>query len=173
MGMKIGELARKSGCQPVTIRYYEKEGLIRSPERSDGNYRLYTREDAERLEFIRHCRKHDMNLAEIKDLLAFRDSGTNDCGWVSEMVERHIVNVDEQISSLNRLKAHLQALRSQCSGGESAGSCGIMHTLSHPELCACCHKRQPGDEAPSASDPEQHGTPRMDPIGTAKPGDIV
>ena len=63
--MKIGELAKKTGCQVVTIRYYEKEGLLPEPERSEGNYRLYSEADIERLRFIRHCRHHDMKLAEI------------------------------------------------------------------------------------------------------------
>lgn len=41
MPLKIGELAKRSGCQVVTIRYYEKEGLLPPPERTDSNYRLY------------------------------------------------------------------------------------------------------------------------------------
>ena len=49
MKVKIGELARMAGCQTVTIRYYEKEGLLPAPERSGGNYRLYDETQAERL----------------------------------------------------------------------------------------------------------------------------
>ncbi|MCG8438495.1 MAG: MerR family DNA-binding transcriptional regulator, partial [Pseudomonadales bacterium] len=39
--MKIGELAKRSGCSIQTIRYYEKEGLISAPARTDGNFRVY------------------------------------------------------------------------------------------------------------------------------------
>jgi hypothetical protein len=43
MEIKIGELAKRTGCEVVTIRYYEKEGLLPEPARSDGNFRLYGR----------------------------------------------------------------------------------------------------------------------------------
>lgn len=39
--MKIGELAKKAGCRVETVRYYEREGLLPAPARSEGNYRLY------------------------------------------------------------------------------------------------------------------------------------
>ncbi|MCW9082746.1 MAG: MerR family DNA-binding transcriptional regulator, partial [Colwellia sp.] len=36
--MKIGELSKRSGCPVQTIRYYEREGLLSNPERSEGNF---------------------------------------------------------------------------------------------------------------------------------------
>lgn len=144
--MKIGELARKADCQVVTVRYYEKEGLMRRPGRSEGNYRVYSVEDADRLRFIRHCRSHGMSLAEIRDLLAYRDAPTGDCAWISEMVERHITYVDEQICSLNRLRAYLEDLRGLCPGGDAPQGCGIMNSLGSPERCACCAKAHPEGE---------------------------
>ena len=133
--MKIGDLARKTGCKVVTIRYYEKEGLLADPVRTTGNYRLYSGEDLDRLEFIMHCRKHDMKLEEIKKLLAFRDRPQHDCTWISELLDSHIHNVDEQIKSLEQLKLHLEHLRHRCEGGLNGFDCPIMHSLSHPDEC--------------------------------------
>jgi DNA-binding transcriptional MerR regulator len=56
----IGELVRELGLPAETIRYYEREGLLPSPERSAGNYRHYTDVHRERLAFIRNCRSLDM-----------------------------------------------------------------------------------------------------------------
>ncbi|MCO4084514.1 MerR family DNA-binding transcriptional regulator, partial [Pseudomonas aeruginosa] len=47
--MKIGELAKRTGCPVETIRYYEREGLLPEPARSEGNYRQYTLAHVERL----------------------------------------------------------------------------------------------------------------------------
>ena len=63
--MKIGELAKRTGCPVETIRYYEREGLLPEPARSEGNYRQYTLAHVERLSFIRHCRSLDMTQDEI------------------------------------------------------------------------------------------------------------
>ncbi len=71
--MKIGELAKKAGCQVETVRYYEREGLLPAPARTEGNYRLYGTQHLDRLVFIRNCRTLDMTLDEIQRLLALRD----------------------------------------------------------------------------------------------------
>ena len=77
--LKIGELAKQTGCLVETIRYYEGEGLLLEPARSEGNYRLYTDIHVERLQFIRHCRVLDMTLEEIRSLLRFRDAPDENC----------------------------------------------------------------------------------------------
>ncbi len=135
--MKIGELAKLTGCKVVTIRYYEKEGLLAEPERTEGNYRSYGADDRERLEFIMHCRKHSMKLGEIRKLLAFRDHPQKDCSWVGELVGAHIADVDEQIQSLQHLKFHLETLRHRCKG-ENEDGCGIIRTLSN--RAGCCER---------------------------------
>ena len=124
MKMRIGELARMAGCQVVTIRYYEKEGLLPPPERSDGNYRLYDEAQVERLRFIRHCRLHGMTLDEIRQLLEFQENPVSDCSWVDDLVSRHIENVNSQIASLQQLKKRLEALRHECSGGRHGDTAG-------------------------------------------------
>lgn len=137
MKVKIGELAKMTDCQVVTIRYYEKEGLLSPPDRTNANYRLYGDEDIERLRFIRHCRRHDMKLSEIRELLAFKDRPARNCGWINTMVEKHIDNVNEQIESLQQLKETLEHLLHQCSGGKGA-ECGILESLLHVERCPFC-----------------------------------
>lgn len=137
MKLKIGELAKMSGCQVVTIRYYEKEGLLPEPDRTNANYRLYGDEDIERLRFIRHCRRHDMKLSEIRELLAFKNNPQADCGWINNLVEQHINNVTEQIHSLTQLKEQLELLQHKCSGGKKS-DCGIIESLSDTDSCPFC-----------------------------------
>jgi Cd(II)/Pb(II)-responsive transcriptional regulator len=142
--MKIGELSKKTGCKVVTIRYYEKERLLAEPERTDGNYRLYSGDDLDRLEFIMHCRKHGMKLDAIKKLLAFRDRPQRDCTWVSELIDSHLAGVEEQIRSLEHLKEHLEKLRRRCAGGHSGDDCGIMRSLEkRASCCEGCGKCRP------------------------------
>lgn len=138
MKIKIGELAKMTDCQVVTIRYYEKEGLLNEPDRSMGNYRLYGEKDIERLKFIRHCRKHGMKLSEIRNLLTYRDNPKTDCVWINDLIEEHINNLEQQIESLLHLKASLKDLQSKCSGGSTADSCQILKSLADEKLCGYC-----------------------------------
>ncbi len=150
MNVRIGELAKLTGCQVVTIRYYEKEGLLRQPERTESNYRLYTDKDIEHLRFIRHCREHGMTLAEIRELLAFKDHPTVNCDWIHSLIERHIANVDQQIASLTHLKKHLQSLLHKCSGGKRS-ECSILVSLNQGESCPYCENLRCGHQARALS----------------------
>lgn len=146
MKIKIGELAKLSGCQVVTIRYYEKEGLIEAAERSHGNYRLYDDRDVERLLFIRHCRQLGISLAEIRALLAFERHPEVKCDWINQLVDQHLAAVDAQIESLGHLRRHLEELRQQCAGGKEH-DCGIIKSLRDLASCPHCqHLACPGSQ---------------------------
>ncbi|MDP9171184.1 MAG: helix-turn-helix transcriptional regulator [Acidobacteriota bacterium] len=68
----ISSVAEQYGVHPQTLRLYEREGLLK-PSRSDGNTRLYTDEDLERLEVILHLtRDLGVNLAGVEIILNMR-----------------------------------------------------------------------------------------------------
>lgn len=129
-GMTIGNLAKKTDCQVETIRYYEREGLIRVPARSEGNYRLYGGEAVQRLRFIRHCRTLDMTLDEIRTLLQFLDSPDENCAQANKVLDEHIVHVSSRISELKSLEKQLKKLRSLCGTARLTKDCGILQELS-------------------------------------------
>lgn len=124
--MKIGELAKLTDCQVETIRYYEKEGLLPPPARTDANYRVYTQAHTERLIFIRNCRSLDMTLEEIRSLLSLRDSPQDQCESVNALVDEHIHHVKARIDGLLALQVQLLDLRQRCGGGDH---CGILQQL--------------------------------------------
>ena len=127
--MKIGQLAAATDTQVETIRYYEREGLLPPPARSDGNYRVYDTPHVTRLTFIRHCRALDLNLSEIRSLLHVRDAPEAGCGEVNALVDAHIDQVGVRIRELQALEGELKALRARCSEGRSVMACGILDEL--------------------------------------------
>lgn len=128
-GMRIGELAKATHCPVETVRYYEREGLLPAPARSDGNYRLYGPQHVERLRFIRHCRSLDMTHGEVRALLAFRDAPGKTCNDVNALLDEHIGHVVRRIDELRALERELKALRSQCRVTRAVRDCGIMQSL--------------------------------------------
>lgn len=130
MRLKIGELARRTNCPVETIRYYERERLLPPPARSEGNFRLYGAEHLARLSFIRRCRSLDMTLDEIRTLLRYRDSPTEVCQTVNELLDTHIDHVAARIAELKQLEEQLQSLRRQCDDSRQSRDCGILNALS-------------------------------------------
>ena len=127
--MKIGELAKLADCPVETVRYYEREGLLPTPARSDGNYRLYLSEHLERLRFIRNCRTLDMNLSEIRSLLALMDQPEQNCQGVNNLVDEHIRHVHARVTSLLALQQQLIDLRHRCANEQDVQACGILQQL--------------------------------------------
>ncbi|WP_250519985.1 MULTISPECIES: Cd(II)/Pb(II)-responsive transcriptional regulator [unclassified Caballeronia] len=127
--MKIGELARIANCTPDTIRFYEKEGLIPPPARTDANYRTYDKTHVERLRLIRNCRELDMTHDEVRALLYALQARSPDCREIDALVDEHIGHVSARIDELMRLRDRLTALRETCGGEHAVDSCGIVHEL--------------------------------------------
>jgi Cd(II)/Pb(II)-responsive transcriptional regulator len=129
-GISIGALAKRTQCQAETIRFYEREGLLPAPARSQGNYRQYDLTQVERLSFIRHCRSLDMTLDEIRALLDFRDAPTRNCAEVSALLDEHVRHVADRIAELRRLERQLKHLRGLCASPGQAERCGILNEMS-------------------------------------------
>ena len=87
----ISSVAEQYGIHPQTLRLYEREGLLK-PSRSDGNTRLFTDADLERLEVILHLtRELGVNLAGVEIILNMRE----------KMAEMQ-VQIEEFVTTLNR-----------------------------------------------------------------------
>ncbi len=127
--MKIGELSAASATPIETIRYYEREGLLPSPGRSQGNFRVYEPAHQERLQFIRHCRGLDMSLDEIRVLLGVKDAPGSSCGDVNSLLDEHIGHVSRRIKELRLLERQLKDLRQRCSEARTSDQCGILTGL--------------------------------------------
>jgi Cd(II)/Pb(II)-responsive transcriptional regulator len=128
--MKIGELARLAGTNVETIRYYERDGLLPVPARSEGNYRIYGDAHVQRLSFIRRCRSLDMTLDEIRVLLHFKESPQENCADVNRLLDRHIGHVIQRMQELQELERQLKDLRDRCGEARDAAHCGILDGLS-------------------------------------------
>lgn len=127
--MKIGELSVASSTKIETIRFYEHEGLLPAPPRSQGNMRLYEAEHLDRLLFIRYCRGLDMSLDEIRVLLSSMDDPTADCGNVDALLGEHIQHVSKRIKELRMLERELKELRLRCNVRRTVDQCGILAGL--------------------------------------------
>ncbi|MEY8689259.1 MAG: Cd(II)/Pb(II)-responsive transcriptional regulator [Leptothrix sp. (in: b-proteobacteria)] len=127
--MKIGELATASATAIETIRYYEREGLMPSPARTQGKFRIYEAPHLERLQFIRYCRGLDMSLSEVRALLKFKDAPAESCEDVNDLLDEHIGHVSRRIRELRTLERQLKELRQRCCEARTAQECGILSEL--------------------------------------------
>ena len=128
--IQIGELARQSGSSIETIRYYERTGLLRAPQRSAGGYRLYDAADVRRLAFVRRARELGFTLDEVRTLLSLSaNDGQSACANVRELAEGHLAEVRAKIADLRAMERVLTDAVRRCAAGEVSG-CPIIDALS-------------------------------------------
>lgn len=128
MGLTIGQMSKATGVKPVTIRFYEKSGLLGKPERTGANYRAYGEADMARLSFVCRARNLGFSLYQIRALLTLSDDKSQDCASVDDMARAHLNEVDRKLADLTALRRELKAVISSCSGG-SVGDCRIIEAL--------------------------------------------
>ena len=91
----ISSVAEQYEIHPQTLRLYEREGLLK-PSRSDGNTRLYTAEDLERLEVILHLtRDLGVNLAGVEIILNMREK----MGDMQSQIQQFIATLNSEFAS--------------------------------------------------------------------------
>jgi DNA-binding transcriptional MerR regulator len=130
MVLRIGELARQTGVKVVTIRYYEQVGLLSPPQRTAGNYRMYSREDARRLHFIRRCRDLGFSLEQVRDLLRLSAGNGPSCAEVCRLAKEHYKAIQDKLADLTRLASELERIAASCNGRRRMAHCRIIETLS-------------------------------------------
>jgi MerR family mercuric resistance operon transcriptional regulator len=132
--MTIGALAQNSGVPGSTIRYYEREGLVRAEGRTSGNDRFFGRTAVDRLRFIRAAQASGLSLADIRALLEVRDCGprlpARRRGRSSEARLRH---VNEQVKHLRHVQRVLAHYQEECARTAVGTPCPVLEELGEGE----------------------------------------
>lgn len=127
---RVGQLAQASQTKTVTIRYYEREGLMRNPPRNCSGYRIYNDADLDRLLFIRRSRHLGFSVETVREFLDLADRKDAPCADVDVRVSQHLSKVHERLSQLRTLKVELERLSDCCKGRGAIRDCRIIESLS-------------------------------------------
>jgi DNA-binding transcriptional MerR regulator len=109
--VKSGELARRGGVNLQTLRYYERECLLRQPPRTAAGYRLYTEGDLQQLIFIKECQRLGFTLEEIKILGGLHHNiSSASMTRISAIATERVRLIDEKIAALESMRERLLSL---------------------------------------------------------------
>ena len=138
-GLTIGRLAKQVSIGIETIRFYERQGLIEPPPRTDSNYRVYPEEEVNRLRFIKRAKNLGFTLSEIKELLFIRHDPHATKADIKNRTLNKIEDVKQKISDLTRIKMSLEHLASSCDGHGPLEECPILEALDSDNTEHCEH----------------------------------
>lgn len=126
----IGKLATLAGVSADTLRYYEKEHLIKPAAKTAAGYRLYDDEALRRLRFIKHAQRCGFTLSDIQELLALKQAPRACCGDVRSLAVEKKRGIEHKLRALQAMSRALDELIRSCDGGENAtDDCPILAAL--------------------------------------------
>lgn len=115
--MKIGELAARAGVSIDTVRFYERRGVLPTPERTESGYRQYSPATVDRLRFARRLQQLGFTLDEIIDALAAHDAGSATCESERWRLDAVLERIDARIAELRRLRKEVRRGMDGCDDG--------------------------------------------------------
>ena len=127
--LNIGQVAKQTGVTVETVRFYEKQGLIAAPQRTDAGYRQYSLDTVKRVQFIQHAKEVGFTLKDIGELLALRQKPGTSCTDIKLRATQKIEEVDQKIQDLNRIRDALGRMVMKCSGRGDLSECPILEEL--------------------------------------------
>ena len=125
--LTIGRLALAADVHIETVRYYQRVGLLREPERPLGGVRRYEHQDLARLQFIRRAKTMGFTLGEIAGLLELK--GKRACDQTRRLTEHKLLDVRRKLDDLQRLETELMQLADDCAHAPRGGHCPTLDFL--------------------------------------------
>lgn len=106
--MRIGEAAALAGVSSDTLRYYERQGLLPRPPRTDRGYRDYSASIVERVRFVRSALRFGFSVKQVAGFLRSRETGRAPCRQVRAAAAEILVHINRQIAELTEARADVE-----------------------------------------------------------------
>jgi DNA-binding transcriptional MerR regulator len=146
--MRIGELAIKAGVNVQSVRFYEREKILRQAVRTPSGYRVFGKSDLEDMCFIKQCQELGFTLKEIQPLLRLHRaaakltaSGTRrpaEFRDIAQLARLKIQQIDEKMRALRAMRLKLNAMIDRIDTVSSVGCPGSRHPTPQDRRTASC-----------------------------------
>lgn len=126
-GLSIGQLAAAGAVNVETVRFYQRRGLLGTPDKSYGSMRRYSTQDLVRLRFIKSAQRLGFSLDQVADLLRLQD-GTH-CDDARRLAEAKLADVRDKLADLQRIESALGTLVARCASHGGSIACPLIESL--------------------------------------------
>ncbi|MEW6734222.1 MAG: heavy metal-responsive transcriptional regulator [Acidobacteriota bacterium] len=131
--MRIGEAAASAGVNIQTLRYYERRGLLKEPQRRASGYREYSENTVALIRFIKKTQSLGFTLNEIRDFIRLRETNTRNRGRVRMLATVKMAEIDRKLQQLQTMREALNDLVNAidiCTCETTQKECPLLKSLS-------------------------------------------
>jgi MerR family mercuric resistance operon transcriptional regulator len=105
---------QRTGVSIDAIRFYERNGLLAAPARSEGGFRLYSPDALSALQFIRNLQTLGFSLDEVREFVSLRTNDLHACSAVRRILDHKLRDIHAKKIALVRLEAELKTALKKC-----------------------------------------------------------
>lgn len=127
--MTIGKLARAAGVNVETIRYYERNGVLRQPDTPPEGWRTYDEQALRRVRFVKRAQALGLSLEDAQQLLDLRQDPGRDCSEARQIALAKLGEIEAKIRALTRIRDALLAVAEACPGSGPPAECPILDAV--------------------------------------------
>jgi len=146
--MRTGHVASRAGVNTETLRYYERRGLLPTPQRRESGYRDYGSDAVGTVRFIRRAQAVGFSLDEIESLLGLANGGPESIDAVRELAQRRMAELDRKLADLQAIRTALTQLVDTCDRPRAERKCPLLQIAEVEDERP--HHRTPGSERTGA-----------------------
>ncbi len=124
-----GQLAKVANVNIQTVRFYDRQGILKPVSRTEAGYRIYDKEGVKRLNFIIQAKELGFSLNEIKEFLELRVRSVQTCDRVRKKTTEKLKDIQNKIAHLKKLKNTFKNLIGECEKRVITDQCPILEKM--------------------------------------------
>lgn len=128
-GVRTSEVAAAAHVNAQTLRYYERRGLLPSPQRTGSGYRCYSADAVQVVRFVKRAQQLGFTLDDIEELLHLAGGGPASCDDAKAMAYARIGDLQRRIDELAGMRNALGRLVETCDQPRLQRECPILHDI--------------------------------------------
>ena len=129
--MRSGQVARESGVNVETLRYYERRGILGAPQRRASGYREYSEDTVGVIRFVKRAQELGFSLDEVESLLELAAGGPQSCDAARSLATRKMEELELKMHSLLAMQESLRRLVATCEMPRDERECPLLDALEH------------------------------------------
>jgi len=124
-----GQLAKVTNVNIQTVRFYDRQGILKPASRTEAGYRIYDKEGVKRLNFIIQAKELGFSLKEIKEFLELRVQSVQTCDRVRKKTTEKLKDIQNKIAHLKKLEKTFRGLIGDCENRVISDQCPILEKM--------------------------------------------
>jgi len=124
-----GQLAKVANVNIQTVRFYDRQGILKPASRTEAGYRIYDKEGVKRLTFIVQAKELGFSLKETKEFLELRVESVQTCDRVRKKTTEKLKDIQNKIAHLKKLEKTFRGLIDNCENRVISDQCPILEKM--------------------------------------------